>query len=73
MHKCSCVKCKKEYSSEEPDDYFCLECLKTHRQVIEETEKKLANKPRKEVISDLRHYDSCAKHKGFVNAKDLGL
>ena len=76
MHKVNCVECKKSYQSEEPDDYYCPECFKTHQQVIKETEAKLANRPRKKVVSDLQQFDMFAKQngtKGFARAKDLGL
>jgi protein-arginine kinase activator protein McsA len=75
-YKVSCVKCKREYQSPEPDDYFCEECFKTHKQVIEDTEKKLANKPKKQVMSDLQKFDAIAKQRGsgnFVKAQDLGI
>lgn len=74
MHVNHCVKCKKQYESEEPDDYYCEECFKTHQQVIKETEEKMKNRPKRTIVSDFQKFDIIAKQKGkggFVNIKDL--
>lgn len=76
MHKVNCVKCKKSYQSEEPDDYFCEDCNKTRLQVAKEIDAKMANRPKKKIVSDLQQFDEIAKQsgtKGFANAKDLGI
>lgn len=77
MHQCNCVKCKKKYQSKEEDDYYCEDCLKIHKQEAEEIDKKLANRPKKQTMSDFQKFKSVAKQGGegalFANAKDLGL
>lgn len=76
LHKVSCVKCKKEYQSKEPDDFYCEDCNKIRLQVAKEIDAKFANRPKRKVVSDLQQFDALAKDKGtkgFVNAKDLGI
>lgn len=73
MFKVSCVKCKKSYQSEEPDDYFCEDCNKTRKQIADEIDAKFANRPKKKVVSELQQFDALAKIKGFANARDLGI
>jgi len=76
MHTCNCVKCKKQYQSEEPDNYFCEDCYKIRKQVADEIDAKMANRPKKKIVSDLQQFEMVAKKRGsidFANAKDLGL
>jgi len=75
MHTCNCVKCKKQYHSEEPDNYFCEDCYKTRKQIADEIDAKFANRPKKKIVSELQQFDALAKQgtKGFVSAKDLGI
>lgn len=75
-YKVHCIKCKKQYESVEPDAYYCEDCFKVKKQVAAEIDAKFANRPRKEVVSDLQNFDAIAKQrgvKGFVSAKDLGI
>ena len=71
----SCIKCKTKYDSDDPDAYLCEECNKTRRQIAEEVDKKMANRPRKKVESWLTKYDAITKKTGarFPSAKDMGI
>ena len=73
-YKPVCIKCKKKYDSDEPDDFYCEDCNTTRLEIAKEVDKKIASRPpKREKMSGIQHYDSLTKIKGFVNAKDLGL
>jgi len=75
-HNVNCIKCKRTYKSEEPDDDYCPDCLVLHRQLIIEVDAKMKNKPRKQVMSDLQRFDAIAKQRGggsFVKCTDMGI
>lgn len=78
-HKC--IKCGEQYSSDEPDPYYCIACNEQRLVIAKEVEAKLARKgPVEKTPSDLEMFDAIAKQKGgvrggatFVNVKDLGI
>lgn len=67
-----CIKCRKKYDSDEPDDYYCSACVEEKDRIAKEIDITLAGRPKKKIISGLAHYDAINKG-GFVNAKDLGI
>lgn len=77
-HVCSCGK---SYTDNDPDLYFCPECVETRKQIALEVDKKLASRPKTKSLSNYQ----IALQKGktvnsanggqstFVRAEDLGL
>jgi predicted nucleic acid-binding Zn-ribbon protein len=45
-HKC--IKCGKEYQSDDIDPYLCAECLVLKEKIAKEIDAKFANRPKKE-------------------------
>jgi len=74
--KVKCVKCKNQYESEEPDDYYCSKCLKEKKKLADEIDAQIASRPKRKAVSELQEFDAIAKQRGggnFVNIKDLGI
>lgn len=71
-HKCSCGK---EYKDEDPEVYFCSECIAERKKIAEEVDKKMANRPKRQEKSDLQAYDELIlrNRTPFVRAVDLGI
>ena len=59
----SCIKpaCGAKYQDKDPDPYYCPQCNEIRKQVALEVDKRMANRPRKEVMSNLQAYESAAK------------
>jgi len=72
IYKVHCIKCKKEYTQPEPDDYYCPECLKIRAEVVKKVNAQIASRPRKPVISDLQRFNAVARN-GVANIRDLGI
>ena len=74
MNKHLCIKCQAEYEDSEVDAYYCNSCKTTKAVIAAEIDAKLANRPRKEVMSDYQVYLINAKRvHGFPNAQIFGL
>ena len=70
MFSVSCIKCGKVYESKDEDPYYCESCNKERLMIAAEVDKKLANRPRKQVMSALQAYDSDPnKVHGFIRVK----
>ena len=75
-YKQNCIKCAKQYDTDDPDPYYCGECFLKSKEIAKEIDKKMAMMPKKKVISDLQQFDELVKTKGqrgFVDYKDLGI
>lgn len=70
-HKC--IKCSKDYKDNDIDPYLCDECKIEKKKIAEEIDKKIAMRPKREEISDLKRYDQAQKIRGFVSAKEFGI
>lgn len=66
-----CIKCRKKYDSDEPDDYYCPDCARMTNKIAEEVDKKLAMRPKKKVMSELQRYNSLLNGGKFPKASDL--
>ena len=75
-YKLKCIKCAKEYDTDDPDPYYCEGCNITRLEIAKEIDKKMAGRPKRKAVSDLQNFYEIAKQRGtgnFVNAKDLGI
>lgn len=68
-----CIKCAKQYDTDDPEPYYCGDCLKTKKQIAAEIDAKFANRASKPMKSALQEYDELAKRgqAGFPRASDL--
>lgn len=76
-YKPTCIKCKKRYDSDEPDDYYCAVCNKIRLDIAKEVDKKIASRPpKRKRMSDLQQFDEIARQRGggsIVKIADLGI
>ena len=66
MYTHACIKCAKSYDGDDPDAYYCEACNKERIIIAKEIDAKIANKPKKKVVSALQEYDNAPKVHGFV-------
>lgn len=72
QHKCP--KCSEAYSDNDPEVYFCPKCVEERKNIAKAIDAKMANRPKKVVVSELQEYDRLrAKSRGYVNIRDLGI
>lgn len=79
-HVCSCGQ---SYSDNDPDLYFCPNCVEERKRIAKEVDAKIANRPKKNSMSNLQIAETKGKtinssnpHGGratFVRASDLGI
>ena len=61
MYEHPCVKCGEKYTDSDPDAYYCPPCNDARKKIAAELDKKMGNRPKKPVVSDLQAYDAQAK------------
>jgi hypothetical protein len=72
-HTCSCGK---TYKDNDPEVYFCSDCVAQRKAIAAEVDKKMANRSRKQPQSDFQTLLEKGQSKGeatFVRASDLGI
>lgn len=69
MNTHTCIKCQAEYQDGEVDAYYCPACAKSKAAIAAEIDAKLANRPKKETMSDLQMYERAPKVRGFADAR----
>lgn len=71
----NCVRCREPYETDDLDPYYCPPCLRIVKEMAIELDKKVANRPKKIVKSDLQIYDEARPRGvgGFPKASDLGI
>ena len=71
----SCIKCKSQYESPDPDPYYCPVCYAEKQELAKEIDKKLSMRgPKRPVESELQRFDKMKKVGGIaVNIRDLGI
>ena len=76
--KPSCIKCRKKYDSDDPDDYYCPDCEREKAGIAKRVDKILASRPKRKETSGLQDFNQIAAEKGgrgnvHVNIRDLGI
>jgi len=69
MFNHSCIKCKAQYSSSDPDAYYCEVCNEERLRIAKEIDAKVQARPQKETVSALEAYDNAPKFNGFMIVK----
>ena len=64
--KHQCVKCKREYFDNDPDDFYCSPCNEQRKVIAAEVDRRMASQPRKPTKSALQEYDESPKVGGFM-------
>lgn len=74
MNTHTCIKpaCGDVYQSDEEDAYYCPIHVAENKRIAEEVDAKIrAQGPTLPIMSDLQHYDSVTKVRGFASAAEF--
>jgi len=63
-HKCQCGV---EYTDNDPDPYFCPECVEKRKAIARSVDAKIASNPKTRPMSALQEYDAAPKVRGFMH------
>ena len=71
-NKHNCIKCQVEYSDEDIENYYCPSCLIESKRIAAEIDKKMADRPKKEVKGHFSPKDFIGiGGRIFFNHKDI--
>lgn len=61
LHNCIKPTCGKEYSDNEPENYYCPSCVKEKEAVAKSIDARFSSKEREPVVSELQAFEQGAK------------
>ena len=74
-HVCIKPSCGKSYTYNDPDAYYCSECVQEKKAIAKRIDSKIAQRPKKVIKSELKVYDEMSRKgvRGFPKATDIGI
>ena len=69
----NCIKCQKQYTSEDDEAYLCDECKNKKSMIAAQVDQQFAGRSKIPPTTDLQRYEQANKIHGFPHAKDFML
>lgn len=69
--KLHCIKCNTPYETDDPDPYYCPDCLEAKRAIAAEIDRKFAGRDTTPPMTPLQIYEQARGQGKFANGKQF--